>query len=295
MRIKLPFLFLFFALFLLIAPRAVVFAQVATGFDFPFGPPYGDPSGGGYTESGYRFLQFICLNSSCTLWQYHTGEDWNRRGTSGNGDRGDPVYSSATGSVTYSGNVGGCQGNTVLIRHPAPSGVYFTLPDGGTTSIVWTNYIHLDSRIVGIGGVSKGQQVGTIGTGNDCFSAHLHWEVRKADISANYDPTNKPKSEITARYVDPTDFVNRNRSLACPYSPGQDSSRWWLFQQAYDRNGRRGVLGCPTGSAYWWDAGGYPVVRQDFTGGSVSPAAILHDEGRDDPIGSLSVYMWWQG
>jgi len=65
-----------------------------------------------------------------------------------------------------------------------------------------------------------------------------------------------------------------------------------LFQQAYDRNGGRAALGCPAGPTYWWYGGG-GVIRQDFAGGSVSPVAILHDEGRDDPIGSLPAYVVW--
>jgi len=128
---------------------AKIYAQVADGFDFPFGPPYGDPNGGGYNLSGNNFLTFICSGASC---QYHTGEDWNRRGTSGDGDRYDPVYAIATGTVTASAFYGGCMGNTILIRHNAAPGSVFTLPDGRQVSTVWTMYTHLESRAVGVGG-----------------------------------------------------------------------------------------------------------------------------------------------
>jgi surface antigen len=73
---------------------------------------------------------------------------------------------------------------------------------------------------------------------------------------------------------------------------GSGSSRQQLFQDAYDRNGGRGNLGCTQSGAIWWGTGSKAVVRQDFTGTDHwGDAVITHDEQRDFPMNTIPAYV----
>jgi len=80
------------------------------------------------------------------------------------------------------------------------------------------------------------------------------------------DGYNFPKNDaIYNQYRNTSGLRSTNYTACPPYPyPGQDSSRWWLFQQAYDRWGGREALGCATGPTYWWNGGGGWLVRQNF-------------------------------
>jgi len=72
---------------------------------------------------------------------------------------------------------------------------------------------------------------------------------------------------------------------------GRASSRQHLFNEAYNRKGGKGPLGCPINDAHWWGSGDNAVVIQDFRGGSAGDVAIIHDEKRDDPQGFIPAYV----
>lgn len=177
------------------SPDPVEPTWLADGFDFPVG----DPDGKGWAVTGYGFLDWSSYSNS-----YHPGEDWNIPGA-GNGDQGEPVYSVANGEVVFSGwNT--ALGNVVLIKHAI-----------SPTDFVWSQYAHLDQRYVSKGErVYRRQPIGTVGRGpNNTFAAHLHFELRKADLPANAWPrTNGApwgRSKVADFWLNPTLFINHNR------------------------------------------------------------------------------------
>jgi murein DD-endopeptidase MepM/ murein hydrolase activator NlpD len=155
------------------------------GFDFPVGKP---------DASNYFNAQAFGENA-------HLGEDWNGNG-GGNTDLGDPVYSTANGLVTFTEDVCCGWGNIVRIVHKIPNH-----PD---YNYVESFYAHLHNINVKNGQfVKRGQQIGTIGTANGRYRAHLHFEMRdKIDM-----PIGQGYSEDKTGYFSPTPFINKNRPL----------------------------------------------------------------------------------
>ena len=154
--------------------------QFTNGFDFPVGKP---------DATGYYNAQRFTENN-------HLGEDWNGIG-GGNTDLGDPIYAVANGYVSFSGNVSGGWGNVIRIIHFIDS-----------NKQIESLYAHCDNRLIKEGEfVRKGTQIGTIGTNNGQYMAHLHFELRNIvnlPIGGGY-------SLNTEGYLDPTTFINKNR------------------------------------------------------------------------------------
>jgi len=129
----------------------------ADGFQWPCGTP-----GAAMT---YDSQPFGTRNEYRS--EYHTGMDINGIGGE-NTDVGMPVRAAGRGVVVYSGVPGERWGNVVVLAHRLP----------GTTRIVQTLYAHLDERKVSLGQrVSRGQEIGTIGTANNHYLGHLHFEA----------------------------------------------------------------------------------------------------------------------
>lgn len=130
---------------------------VADGFDFPVGKPNGE---GFYKARGLRLKS-----------PRHLGEDWNGSG-GGDSDLGAPTYSIAHGLITYAADAKGAWGKVVIVRHA------FREPSTGKMLCCQTLYSHLDKITVQLGQiVRRGDQVGTVGTGNGRYPAHLHFEL----------------------------------------------------------------------------------------------------------------------
>lgn len=84
-----------------------------------------------------------------------------------------------------------------------------------------------------------------------------------------------------------SDYTLLAQSCYDKYVVGHGSSRQALFIDAYNRVGGKSHLGCTHTHTFWWKG----VVRQDFRGSTtVGDAAILHDEGRDNPKNSVPAY-----
>ncbi len=97
----------------------------------------------------------------------HLASDLNGIGGE-NSDLGEPVYAAARGLVVYSGKPAEAWGHVVILAHRLP----------GTERIVQTLYAHLDRRLARTGElVGRGSQIGTIGTADGHYLAHLHYEA----------------------------------------------------------------------------------------------------------------------
>lgn len=168
---------------------------ISDGFDYPVGKPDGV---GYYVAAGLVDEGYLA-----TYHVYHPGEDWNGRG-GGDTDLGDPVYAVSNARVIWSDYNPKSWGNIILLEH--------ALPDG---TQVWSQYAHLQQRLVTTAGqtVTRGQQIGTIGKGaNDIYVAHLHFEIRKNNLSpGNWFPTVKDRNQVLANYYYPSDFIKTHR------------------------------------------------------------------------------------
>lgn len=110
---------------------------------------------------------------------HHTGDDLNGIGGM-NSDLGDPVYAIADGLVVYSGEPSPGWGNVIVLAHRVRM--------NGEEKIIQSLYAHLKQRIVRVDEmVSRGSQIGTVGSADGQYLAHLHFEIKKG-LSLNIGP-----------------------------------------------------------------------------------------------------------
>ncbi len=145
-------------------------AQIPTAVRFD--PPLGTAHGG-LTYNAQKFWEMNDKRGG-----HHTGDDLNGIGGM-NTDLGDPVFSTADGLVLYAGNPSPGWGKTIVIGHRSVDG-----------KILHSMVAHLDRIDVGSGDlVARGAPIGTVGTANGHYPAHLHFEIRASDgvdIGAGY-------------------------------------------------------------------------------------------------------------
>ncbi len=154
---------------------------ISQQFDFPVGKP-----------DGTNYFKAREFGQS-----KHLGEDWNGIG-GGNSDLGDPVYSVSNGYVSFAENVCCGWGNIVRVVHKFPNHPEYPY--------VESFYAHLDKMHVKEGDlIKRGQLLGTIGTGDGKYSAHLHLEMRNfidMGVGPGY-------SDDTFGFLVPTDFIKK--------------------------------------------------------------------------------------
>lgn len=109
---------------------------------------------------------------------YHTGDDLNGIGGM-NTDLGDPVFAAGDGLVIFTGEPSTGWGNIVVLAHRDSKG-----------KPVHTMYAHLHEIKITLNTlVARGEVIGTVGTANGNYPAHLHFEARAsdgADIGGGY-------------------------------------------------------------------------------------------------------------
>lgn len=160
------------------------------------------PMGSDHSALVYNAQEFWEMNEK--RGGHHTGDDLNGIGGM-NTDLGDPVYSAADGMVLYAGEPSPGWGKLVVIAHKAP--------DGNT---LHSMYAHLHRISVAPGSlIARGGKVGSVGTANGYYPAHLHFEMRASDgvdIGAGYaaSPLNRlnPMATIASLRKVPADDLS---------------------------------------------------------------------------------------
>ncbi|MDZ4287566.1 MAG: M23 family metallopeptidase [Prosthecobacter sp.] len=135
-------------------------AQLPTAvrFDYPMGSPHGALT---YNAQPFRITM-------------HLGDDLNGIGGM-NSDFGDPVYAAGAGRVVFAGTPGTGWGNMLILAHRVPDMI-----NPAEELVVQTVYAHLKDVQVVVGQVvQRGEPIGTVGTANGLYFAHLHFEVRE--------------------------------------------------------------------------------------------------------------------
>jgi hypothetical protein len=142
-----------------LSPEEVATLPLAHRFVAPMGAENGALT---YNARSFRSLR-------------HLGDDLNGMG-GWNSDLGDPVYASADGRVVYTGNPSDGWGKMIMIAHRVPDAA----EPAGWKEII-TLYAHLQSIDVQEGtSVKLGTIIGTVGTAEGKYLAHLHFEVRQS-------------------------------------------------------------------------------------------------------------------
>ncbi|MCA0452978.1 MAG: peptidoglycan DD-metalloendopeptidase family protein [Chloroflexi bacterium] len=132
---------------------------------------------------------------------YHTGADLNMPSDA---DAHTPVYSAASGIVVFASRLP-IWGNVVIIKHD---------PLATNGRVYYTRYGHVESLKVKVGDrVTRGQQVASVGNAFGAYAYHLHFDVSPTTILES-NPEHWPARNLDAllaNYVDPRDFILKNR------------------------------------------------------------------------------------
>lgn len=134
----------------------------------PESPRFDPPMGSEHGALVYNAQKFWEMNEK--RGGHHIGDDLNGIGGM-NTDLGDPVFAIGDGLVAYAGEPSPGWGNIVVLAHKTADG-----------KPLHSMYAHLHRIDVALGSlVARGSRVGTVGTSNGYYPAHLHFEVRTSD------------------------------------------------------------------------------------------------------------------
>jgi murein DD-endopeptidase MepM/ murein hydrolase activator NlpD len=148
-------------------PRLHLFSGWQLG-EIPDAPRFDSPLGSQHGALTYNAQPFWEMNQS--RGGHHTGDDLNGIGGM-NTDLGDPVYAAADGLVVFAGDPSPGWGNVVIVAHRDREG-----------RLLESMYAHLARIDVAVGTlVARGRRIGSVGTANGHYPAHLHFEIRHGD------------------------------------------------------------------------------------------------------------------
>ncbi len=168
--------------------------SLADGFQWPVGAP-----GLAFMYDAQGFGE-----NNAKRGGVHSGQDLNGIGGQ-NTDLGEPVRAAARGTVVYCGTPSAGWGKVVVLAHRIP----------GDDTIYQSLYAHLQDVKVAYGDtVCRGQQIGTIGTAEGVYLAHLHFEIAasrvvEAGVTA-YHP------DGTMNRLNPQEFIGAHPAPAFP-------------------------------------------------------------------------------
>lgn len=152
---------------------------------------------------------------------FHSGQDLNGIGGQ-NTDLGTPVRAAARGLVVYCGTPSAGWGKVVVVAHRLP----------GDETVYQTLYAHLDAVKVRTGDtVYRGDEIGTMGTAEGQYWAHLHFEVIasrmvEAGITA-YHPGD------TMNRINPAAFIAKHPAPLFP-DPMSDVVSYYEFTKSFN-------------------------------------------------------------
>ncbi len=176
----------FDAAFIRLSPLDIAALPEAVRFDYPMGSQNAALT---YNAQPFRITR-------------HLGDDLNGIGGQ-NSDLGDPVFAAGAGRVVYRGVPGKGWGKMVILAHRVPQ----TDAPGGS-AIYQTVYAHLEKfHVRADQTVQRGDQIGTVGTADGLYLAHLHFEVR----SGPYVNPSIGYADVPMNRVSPEKFINERR------------------------------------------------------------------------------------
>jgi murein DD-endopeptidase MepM/ murein hydrolase activator NlpD len=166
------------------------------------------------------------------------GEDWVTDGGSSKGF-GKPVHAIGNGIVVLARDIHVAWGNVVIVRHSWIENRQLRFAD--------SLYAHLERINVREGQqVSRGQQVGTIGSNKGMYPPHLHFEIHKdLGIGVNH----AQGTRDLRSYWLPTEFIMARRHLAgggrnVPTPSASfilpSAGHPWSFRKTFQRKGSGG-------------------------------------------------------
>lgn len=163
----------------------------------PSAPRFDAAMGSENAALTYNAQGFMEMNA--TRGGQHTGDDINGIGGQ-NSDLGDPIYAVANGLVVYAGTPSAGWGKTIILAH--------RLPDGRT---LHSMYAHLHEIYVSLHDhLGRGAEIGSVGTADGLYLAHLHLEMRHTD---GFSPQAGYRSHPLDR-LDPTATLTQLRNAS---------------------------------------------------------------------------------
>lgn len=140
-----------------LSPVEIAALPVAERWDMPMGGELGALT---YNAQPFRITR-------------HLGDDLNGIGGY-NSDLGDPVYAAAAGRVVYTGVPGPGWGKVIIVAHRVRDPITKEL------QVIQSMYAHLlESKAQIDQIVARGEVIGTVGTAEGKYLAHLHFELRR--------------------------------------------------------------------------------------------------------------------
>jgi murein DD-endopeptidase MepM/ murein hydrolase activator NlpD len=185
-------------------PPIIDGVHIADGYDSPIGTLAERQAErvwpkGWADASPFARLYFVGTPSEA----YHTGADlnWGQPYQ----DKGLPIYSTASGVVTFAGRLP-VWGNVIVIKHDPLRRV-----DG---FVLYSRYGHVQDIMVEAGQrVKRGEQIAEIGDAFGRYVPHLHFDLSATTRLERF-PQDWPKTDynrLIRDYVDPKVFIQTNR------------------------------------------------------------------------------------